>query len=136
MTWMIDGGPEGYSEGKNLEHEGSAFKQKKPEPILGSIGPTGMSGNFGTSSALNSVERLLKITDKPEDYIKEANKVRNSRYYQEVTFESLHKDFEAIARGGSSKYVSNKAFGEGMIRFLKDKGFHVMQHGSWVTVTW
>ena len=139
MTWMIDGGPEGYQTGSGpmpgseIPHEGSAIKTKVNEE------PKSYSVSSNVSLEKTPKERLDDLfRDLPND-IDPENEVRNARYYQEITFRKLHKLILAEAEKGNSKFMINSlSFGDSMINYLKNKGFKHSygMSSSWHVLSW
>lgn len=136
MTWMVDGGPEGYQTGSgpggSLPNEGSAFKKSSSETntpaMVSAVSEEGQS----------SKQRLDKIVrDSEQDYIDPNNEIRNARYYQEITFRKLHQYMEEVAKTGSSRYATTSlSFGESMIDYLRSKGIKYSKSGSWDILSW
>ncbi len=144
MSWMIDGGPDGYQTGSGfprggeIPHEGSAIKMRADEK-------SGYYLKNGNTQLLNSAqektpkERLESILTEFTNDIDPENEVRNARYYQEVTFRKLHELILKEAEKGNSKFMTNSlSFGDSMINYLKNKGFkhNYGVNSSWHVLSW
>jgi len=114
MTWMIDGGPEGYQTGNGslnseLPTEKSVFKQTE---------------SFEPLKHINTTTEISKpVFDKME-----LGEMKGASYFQAITFNVLCDKMKLEAERGNSQLLLDHSLyriGNAMVDVLKEKGFSV-----------